>query len=129
MLFRSIDLLANEIENAIPFKELEIGKKDNRSRKVPNMIRGYFSDMHEVIKQSSISLKKGKKMYIVVDQSAYLGVIVPTDLILAYISEKEGFEVKNIIECRKCRTSTQQLKRFPYLKNALRESIVEVVKK
>ena len=84
--------------------------------------------MHEIIKQCGLCLEKGKKTYIVVDQSAYVGVIVPTDLLLAYLAEKEGFRVANIIECRKCRTSAQQLQRFPYLKNAMRESIVELVK-
>ncbi len=123
-----INLIAEEIEKAIPEKEAETGKKDTRTRKVPNMIKGYFTDMHEIIKQCGLCLEKGKKTYIVVDQSAYVGVIVPTDLLLAYLAEKEGFRVANIIECRKCRTSAQQLQRFPYLKNAMRESIVELVK-
>ena len=124
-----INYIAEEIEKAIPIKEAETGKKDARTRKVPNMIKGYFSDMQEIIRQCGLCLEKGKKTYIVVDQSAYVGVIVPTDLLLAYLSEQEGFEVASIIECRKCRTSAQQLSRYPYLKNVLRESIVELVKK
>ena len=123
-----VDLIAKEIEEAIPAKEAEQGKPDQRTRKVPNMIRGYFSDMREVIRQCSLSLAPGKKTYIVVDQSAYLGKIVPTDLLLAYFGEKEGFEVGKIIVCRKARTSTQQLNKYPYLKTLLRESIVELVK-
>lgn len=124
-----VDLIALEIENAIPAKEAETGKRDVRTRKVPNMIRGYFSDMHEVIRQCSLILDSGKKTYIVVDQSAYCGKIVPTDLLLAYFGEQEGFSVGRIIECRKARTSTQQLNKYPYLKTALRESIVELIKK
>ncbi len=119
-----VDLLAEEIESDIPKKEAETGRKDTRTRKVPDMLRGYFSDMHEVVRQCSILLENGKRLYIVVDQSAYLGKIVPTDLILAYYAENEGFSVKSIINCRKARTSTQQLKKYPYLKNSLRESIV-----
>jgi len=123
-----IDLFAEEIDKAIPLKEAETGKKDTRTRKVPNMIRGYFSDMKEIIRQCGLCLEKGKKVYIVVDQSAYVGVIVPTDLLLAYLAESVGFKVASLTECRKSRTSTQQLKNYPYLKNALRESIVELVK-
>lgn len=93
------------------------------------MIRGYFSDMREIIKQCSLTLSSGKKTYIVVDQSAYCGKIVPTDLLLAYFGELEGFEVGKIIECRKARTSTQQLNKYPYLKTTLRESIVVLIKK
>lgn len=124
-----VDMIALEIENAIPLKEKETGKRDTRTRKVPNMIRGYFSDMHEVIIQCALTLPSGRRTYIVVDQSAYCGKIVPTDLLLAYFGEQEGFEVGRIIECRKARTSTQQLNKYPYLKTTLRESIVELIKK
>ncbi len=123
-----VDLIAKEIESAIPVKEQRTGKKDARTRKVPNMIRGYFSDMHETIRQCSGCLSAGKKVFIVVDQSAYVGKIVPTDLLLAYYGEQEGFTVGRIIKCRNARTSTQQLNEFPFLKASLRESIVELIK-
>lgn len=123
-----VDMIAAEIEHAVPIKELETGKKDNRTRKVPNMIRGYFSDMQEVLHQCALTLGPGKKTYIVVDQSAYCGKIVPTDLLLAYLGEREGFRVGKVIKCRKARTSTQQLNKYPYLKTTLRESIVELIK-
>lgn len=124
-----VDIIAQEIEADIPKKEQETGKKDLRTRKVPNMLRGYFADMHEVIRQCSLCLPAGKFTYIVVDQSAYLGKIVPTDLLLAYYGELEGFEVTRIINCRNARTSTQQLNKYPYLKTSLRESIVCLKKK
>jgi site-specific DNA-methyltransferase (adenine-specific) len=123
-----INIIAEEIQKAIPEKEAKTGKKDLRTRKVPNMIKGYFSDMQEIIRQCGLCLEKGKKIYIVIDQSSYVGIIVPTDLLLAYLAEQVGFKVESIIECRKCRTSAQQLQRFPYLKNVLRESILELVK-
>ena len=119
-----IDMIADEIESAIPLKEQETGKKDSRTRKVPDMLRGYFADMREAIRQCANCLPVGKYTYIVVDQSAYLGKIVPTDLLLAYYGELEGFQVTKIINCRTARTSTQQLNKYPYLKTTLRESIV-----
>lgn len=123
-----IDKIAIEIENAIPQKEQETGKKDSRTRKVPNMLRGYFYDMQEIIRQCGLCLESGKKTFIVVDQSSYLGKPVPTDLLLAYLSEKVGFRVGRIIVCRNAKTSVQQQKKYPFLMNTLRESIVELIK-
>ena len=123
-----INMLADEIEKAIPEKEKLTGKKDSRTRKVPTMIKGYFSDMHEIIHECALSLPKGKRCYIVVDQSSYLGKIVPTDLLFGYIAEKCGFKVVKIDVCRNAKTSGQQIQRFPYLKSALRESLVVLEK-
>src|SRR5699024_10856014 len=55
-----IDLIADEILRAIPEKEAETGKKDFRTRKVPNMIKGYFADMKSIIKQCFMSIEQGK---------------------------------------------------------------------
>jgi possible site-specific DNA-methyltransferase (cytosine-N(4)-specific) len=123
-----IKLIADEIENRIPEKEKRTGKKDNRTRKVPNMIQGYFYDMSMVIRECYEILNKKDRAYIVVDQSSYLGVVVPTDLIFSYFAESFGFKVNEIIECRKARTSPQQFKQYPYLKHILRESIVVLEK-
>lgn len=123
-----INLMAEEIEKAIPIKEERTGKKDVRTRKVPQMIRGYFYDMALVLQQCSLVLPSGKKCCIVVDQSSYLGKIVPTDLFLGYLSEQYGFSVREIIVCRRAKTSGQQLQHFPYLGETLRESIVVLEK-
>lgn len=119
-----INSLSQEIADAIPRKEAVTGKRDIRTRKVPSMLKGYFADMETVLQECRRCLKPDGKVYIVVDQSAYAGVVVPTDLLLAYLAEQTGFQVVEIIECRKARTSTQQLRLYPHLKNALRESIV-----
>ncbi len=120
--------MADEIEGAIPEKESRTGKRDGRTRKVPKMLKGYFADMEKVIEESGAVLPPGKKCYIVVDQSAYLGRIVPTDLFLAAIAEHYGFAVSEIIVCRIAKTSGQQIRRYPYLKDSLRESIVVLEK-
>lgn len=119
-----IDLMAHEIELAIPEKEARTGKRDSRTRKVPQMIRGYFKDMEDVLQQCGKVLSKGQYCCIVVDQSSYLGKLVPTDLFLAYLGERHGFATKEIIICRKAKTSSQQLQQYPYLSETLRESIV-----
>lgn len=127
--YRLANLLADDIELSIPEKESLTGKKDSRTRKVPRMIKTYFNDMANIIEQCSLSLPKGKKCYIVVDQSSYLGKIVPSDLLLADLAGQRNFGVEKIVVCRKAKTSPQQAKRFPYLKEALRESIIVLVKK
>jgi site-specific DNA-methyltransferase (adenine-specific) len=124
-----IKWMADEIEDAIPVKEAETGKRDGRTRKVPKMIKGYFADMEKVIEQSAIVLSKNKYCYIVVDQSAYLGRIIPTDLFLASIGESYGFDIEEIIVCRNAKTSGQQLQKYPYLKDSLRESITVMKRK
>lgn len=125
---RFVELLADEIQKSIPLKEKETGKKDSRTRKVPQMIKGYFKDMENVIFECYKALKKGGKCYIVIDQSSYLGKVVPSDLLFAYSAEKAGFKVDKIIECRRAKTSSQQVIKYPYLKEMLRESIVVLQK-
>ncbi len=124
-----VELICEEIMQAIPEKEKLTGKKDARTRIVPNLLRGYFYDMEKAIEVFSDLLPTGAKCYIVVDQSSYVGVIVPTDLVFANAAEKYGFEVESVIKCRKANTSAQQLIRFPYLRKMLRESIVCLTKK
>ncbi|MBK0009717.1 hypothetical protein IAE23_24910 [Bacillus sp. S35] len=123
-----IEAIAQEIEDSIPEKESITGRKDHRTRKVPKMIKGYFYDMKKIVEQCALSLPKGKKCYIVVDQSSYLGKIIPTDLFLGYLGEEVGFKVSEIIICRRAKTSGQQIQRFPYLSESLRESIVVLEK-
>ena len=122
--FPVVELLCKEIKEEIPKKETRTGKKDFRTRLMPNMLRGYFCDMNKVLMQLYQALDENGSCYIVVDQSAYVGVIIPTDIILADIAEKVGFKVENISICRKTHTSGQQVKAYPYLSNTLRESIV-----
>jgi site-specific DNA-methyltransferase (adenine-specific) len=63
-------------------------------------------------------------MAIVVDQSAYLGVLVPTDLILAEIAKNLGFTFEKLVICRRAKTSGQQMNMQPMLGEVLRESAV-----
>jgi len=121
-------LLCKEIERRIPEKEKVTGVRDGRTRLVPNMLRAYFADMRKVIEGGYLALSSGGSMHIVVDQSSYLGVPVPTDTILARIAEDAGFKVKRVTVCRTANTSGQQLKLYPYLRLLLRESIVTLVK-
>jgi DNA modification methylase len=61
---------------------------------------------------------------IIVSNSAYGGVIVPTDLILAEYAEKLGFEVEKIEIDRYIITSSQQYEATKENKQFLRESLI-----
>lgn len=126
---REVDLLCSEVERRIPEKEAEMGVRDGRTRLVPNMLRGYFADMTRIINSGMSRLLPGGHMHIVVDQSAYVGVPIPTDILIALIGENAGFEVVKMIECRRANTSGQQLRRYPYLRQLLRETIVTLRKR
>ena len=126
--FKLVEDLCSEVSKAIIRKEKMTGIRDGRTRLVPNMLRAYFEDMAQVIEGTYKTLRKGCSTHIVIDQSAYAGIPIPTDLIFAEIGQQIGFNVEEIIECRRANTSGQQLKVFPYLKTMLRESIVSLVK-
>src|SRR5690606_14997918 len=123
-----VSLLADEILQKVPEKEKRTGVRDGRTRLVPNMLFAYFDDMHNVIESCYRNLVKGGTMHIVVDQSSYIGVPIPTDTILSHIGEQCGFRILSVIKCRRAATSGQQLAEFPYLKSTLRESIVSFEK-
>jgi site-specific DNA-methyltransferase (adenine-specific) len=123
-----VEMTCAEILSAVPEKEKLTGKRDARTRIVPNLLRGYFDDMQKALASMYASLVSGGRCFIVVDQSAYVGVVVATDLLLAALGERIGFSVDLISKCRRANTSGQQLKRFPYLREYLRESIVTLRK-
>jgi hypothetical protein len=124
-----VRMLCDEIKARIPQKEATLGIRDNRSRLVPNLIIGYFKDMETAIQEFSGSMPQGSFCYIVVDQSSYLGVIIPTDLLLADISQRYGLKVQEIAICKTAKTSGQQIRLHPYLKTMLRGSIVVLQKR
>lgn len=123
-----INKICEEIDKRVIEKESETGKKDARTRKVPNMLRGYFDDMEYVLKECLKIMKYKSKLNIVVDQSSYVGAIIPTDLLICEMAERNGFKVDKLIFCRNARTSSQQSKKYSYLNSMLRECIIVLVK-
>lgn len=120
----TLEALIREIMNRLPAKEKVSGVRDGRSRLLPNLLRGYFQDMQRFVQKAASAMPSGSYMAIVVDQSAYLGVLVPTDLLLAEIGMNCGFTLDKLVICRRARTSGQQLNLQPALGGVLRESAV-----
>ena len=93
------------------------------------MLKGYFDDIQKLLENVRGVLKTKSLCYVVVANSAYKGIIVPTDLLIADIAQSNGYKVKRIIEARKIRSSSQQMMGFGEKYNCLmRESIIELQK-
>jgi hypothetical protein len=92
--------------------------------RIPSVVRGYFDDTHTLLNKLYQQTVKGGNVGIVVGNSAYSGVIIPSDSLIADIAREIGFKVKNIFVTRHLTTSSQQKQELHFLKNYLRESIV-----
>lgn len=97
------------------------------NKNIPDMLRGYFDDTYELIKNIKSVLVKDAKCFIVVANSGYKGILVPTDLLIAEIATSLGFKVNQIFYARKIRSSSQQMKELNLeYENLMRESIIEI---
>ncbi len=104
-----------------------IGTYNIWNKNIPDMLRGYFDDMFEVLRRQSTLLVKGGKCFIVVANSGYKGIIVPTDLLICDIASSLGYKVNNIFYARKIRASGQQnTELHSNYDKLMRESIIEL---
>jgi hypothetical protein len=101
----------------------KIKKKNLWSPKIIRMIKNYFFEMSILLKNIYNLLNNNGKCVIVVGNSSYGNIVIPTDKILENISKKIGFKKTHIIEARRLGTSSQQYKNIDY-PNKLRESLV-----
>lgn len=110
----------------ILIKELET--KELWDKKIPLMLKIYFAEMFELLEKIYVSLEKNGFCSIVVGNSAYGGIIFPTDLLLAKYAENIGFKVDKIEVDRYIITSSQQYHITLNTKKYLRESVICLVK-
>lgn len=94
------------------------------NKNIPSVVRGYFDDMHTLLSKIYQRTCKKGLVGIVVGNSAYSGVIIPTDLLITEIAREVGFKTKSLFIVRHLTTSSQQKKKLEPLRNYLRESIV-----
>ncbi len=92
--------------------------------RIPAMIRGYFDDMYLALAEQARVLKSGATLVCVVANSAYGGVPIPTDALLARIGQRLGLMTDGIYVARRMNTSAQQLARWGGSRTYLRESAV-----
>ena len=88
-------------------------------------LRGYFDDVALLASNLRRILAPGGKAVCVVGNSAYAGVLIPTDLICGVILEKAGFNVESIEVARPLHVSSQQRgKMSTGLQKYMRESVI-----
>ncbi|MFA4851841.1 MAG: DNA methyltransferase [Bacteroidales bacterium] len=92
--------------------------------KIPKMLNAYFSEMEQLLNELFIKTKKGGYCVIVVGNSSYGGLSIPTDIILSEIGKNIGFSVKEIIVARRNETSSQQYDKIGNLIEFVRESLI-----
>lgn len=91
---------------------------------VPSLLRGYFDDMRTTLRHCKSVLVKGGKCFVVVGNSAFAGVIIPTDVILAQLALEEGFTHAELLVARHLTVAPQQRNLLSNLQSNMRESVV-----
>lgn len=101
-----------------------LNKRELWDKRLPKMLDTYFFDMFVLLNELYKRTKKGGYCVIVVGNSSYVNIAIPTDVILGEIGQKIGFNVEEIIVGRTNETSSQQHKKIGRLKEYIRESLV-----
>ncbi len=95
--------------------------------RIPTMIQAYFEDMEGVLRSLRTKARKNASLWLVVSTSAYAGIEVPVDLILAEVGQRSGWYLREIGVLRYLRSSPQHVQHVDE-KNSksvpLRESVV-----
>ncbi len=97
------------------------------SQRLPLMIQAYFEDMERILGKLRKRALPNASAWFVVSTSAYVGVEIPVDLILAEIGQKCGWYLREIGVLRYLRSSGQQMGGLATRENPsvpLRESVV-----
>jgi DNA modification methylase len=85
----------------------ELRKKELWNKRIPGMVASYFWDMKTVLRESYRVVRPGGAAWLVVSTSAYGGVHIPVDLILADIGEQCGWSLRGVYVLRRLRSAGQ----------------------
>jgi len=95
------------------------------NRKIPIMIRAYFDDLHTCLGELKRVLHPKGIIFLLVANSSYGAIPIPTDLLLAEAANSVGFYLEKINIVRPFTTSGQQWRIMDSAsKKLLRESIL-----
>jgi site-specific DNA-methyltransferase (adenine-specific) len=90
---------------------------------VADLVRGYFHDIQIVLEQCRKVMPTGR-CHVIVGNSAFAGVIIPTDVLTAMVGLQAGFSTVRIIEARHLTVAPQQRNNLKGFEQYMRESIV-----
>jgi len=111
----------------VPALEALIDRMDRTASswrmRVPSALRGYFDDMFQTLRACRRLVPNGR-CNIVVGNSAYAGVIVPTDALIAQLGLEAGFTRARVQVVRHLTVAPQQRAALEGLESFMRESIV-----
>jgi hypothetical protein len=116
------------------YLKLERRKDDLWDPRILKMTRAYFEDMVRLLSGLRARAKKNGSLWLVVSTSAYVGIEIPVDLILAEIGVSLGWQLEEVLVLRNIRSSGQHRNylRKPHHSvkalskvSSLRESIVK----
>lgn len=96
------------------------------SMRVPSLLRGYFEDIRQVLTESRRVTVAGGHTFVVVGNSAYAGMIVPTDSLVAQVGKDVGFTNSKVHVVRSLTVAPQQRAVLAGLERYMRESVVEL---
>ena len=96
------------------------------SDRIPLMVQAYFEDIDILLASLLKRANKNATLKIAIGTSAYAGVVIPVDLIIAEIGERCGWQLEDVQVIRRLRSSGQHWKHEDTKDNvpALREAIV-----
>lgn len=76
--------------------KLEKISNDYWKKDIHLVVLKYFDDMYRVLKNTYYALKKDSRFILVIGDSLFKNVYVPTDLLIGIMGEKIGFEFESI---------------------------------
>jgi hypothetical protein len=94
------------------FDEISERKKLLWNNKIPIMIQAYFEDIEKLLVELGKKAKKGATLWLIVSTSAYAGVEIPVDLIIANIGTMNRWALEGIQTIRDMRNSTQNAQKY-----------------
>jgi hypothetical protein len=107
-------------------KQIDERKDRLWSDKIPLMIQAYFEDIEALLLALKARANRNATLKVAVGTSAYGGIVIPVDLIIADIGEQNGWLLKDVQVVRRLRSSGQHWKHEKAKDDVpqLRESVV-----
>ena len=94
-------------------------------KRIISMVQAYFSDMADILRECGRVVRPNGQAWIVVSTSAYAGIEIPVDLILADIGCRNGWSLRGVNVLRNIRSSSQHWGNLKAgAKSSLRESLI-----
>lgn len=103
----------------------ELSQKELWNKHIPEMVTSYFVDMSSILNSLFRIVRKNGSVWVVVSTSAYGGIEIPVDLILADIGVQMGWVLQGVYVLRNLRSAGQQWGSLnSSKKRPLRESLI-----